>query len=436
MAFEISTDKYLMNFQHYLHMIERKPQNISKGNEYIKAAGAHCVHIKQQELAKLWEIDRKEKAEIIAQTKHSRNGLNFYGSSVLPRNSDLFFEMMYRDLHTEGMVWNFPHGNIIMQGLRGHYYRGEATIYPTSTSSLVRRLSKLIAKERRYEVILARLRLIEFENLLNQLPFIREWNGNHLGKVWVEAIAQHYGFPTFFLDITNDFATAMLFATCQYDRKTGSWLPLVSKRTSSTGYGVIYHATHEEMENVLLRKTKKINVQSNRFLQNMIYPIGFQPFNRCSNQYGFVMYMPENAKPLNKSTLFERLIFKQCEKLSKEVLKRTDGGRNIYPDEPVKMLEPYYIQIRDSYRISVEAWEKLCQEFSSIMAIKSDLEQYVSLQYGQTMEWAKDSLKIPKCCLSDVDEACRKASPLAAKKIFVRGYSDRKQYVISCLMTN
>lgn len=54
-------------------------------------------------------------------------------------------------------------------------------------------------------------------------------------------MAQHYGFDTCLLDLTNDFKTALFFATCKYDYKTDSYRPLTKKdieATENSKYGI------------------------------------------------------------------------------------------------------------------------------------------------------------------------------------------------------
>ena len=434
MVYEVSPGKFLQDLDCYIKSIQHKHlRERSIGTGYIKYPGARRVQVKQEDLLLFWEIDKKEKEEIAVQTRQSYAGLNYYGSSISPRTGDLWAEMEYRDMHTEGTVWNFPHGNVIMQGVRGHYFRGESTIYPTSTSSLSRNLQEISPEQRVYEIILARLRIIEYGNLLNQIPFIKEWPEKYLGTVWVEAIAQHYGFPTFFLDITNDFATAMLFATCQYNSRRKKWEPLPLRNMYRHQYGVIYHATQDEMERRIVREYEK-RTSTNDFLHNMIYPIGFQPLNRCSNQYGFVMYMPEDVKSLEKSTLFERIVFRQSEKLSNDVLERTEEGKNIFPDEEVALLESYQDHIKNSYCISNVAWETLCNQNPKIESMRNNFECYIATKYKQNIFWKKEEVPLPKERIQCIDEEFRKTSPFTKKpvRLMCRCYSPSRVQQNDC----
>ena len=65
--------------------------------------------------------------------------------------------------------------------------------------------------------------------LLNIVPY---WEAK-LSDVNFMALAQHYGFETHLLDLTNDFMTALFFATCYYDNQKGKFFPLLSDKYSS-----------------------------------------------------------------------------------------------------------------------------------------------------------------------------------------------------------
>ena len=65
---------------------------------------------------------------------------------------------------------------------------------------------------------------------------------------------------------------------------------------------------------------------------NQILPAGYQPFMRCHSQHAYAIHMRE-ASPLQDDISFEKLYFKQDERLSKEIFERMDFGRKIYPQE-------------------------------------------------------------------------------------------------------
>jgi hypothetical protein len=80
--------------------------------------------------------------------------------------------------------------------------------------------------------ILSRVRTAEFERLLNQHPMMALARENSI-EVDYDALAQHYGIPTFWLDITSNVDIACFFAVARFDR-AGNITP------SEDGIGVLY----------------------------------------------------------------------------------------------------------------------------------------------------------------------------------------------------
>ena len=67
-------------------------------------------------------------------------------------------------------------------------------------------------------------------------------------------------------------------------------------------------------------------------LQNVILPIGYQPFMRCHSQHAYGIHM-EDPFPLQEDITFEKLHFRHCERLSRDVFELMEGGGKIYPQE-------------------------------------------------------------------------------------------------------
>src|SRR5438105_2948874 len=72
-----------------------------------------------------------------------------------------------------------------------------------------------------------------FVDVLRQTPPLRWMNEQRLFIDEV-AVAQHYGLPTGYLDLTQSFEVATFFASCRYDTQTKQWEPV------GEGEGVIY----------------------------------------------------------------------------------------------------------------------------------------------------------------------------------------------------
>ena len=170
----------------------------------------------------------------------------------------------------------------------------------------------------------------------------------------LDVLAQHYGLETGWLDITSNFNVALFFATCTYDN--GKWRPLTKSDTEKdeqTKYGMLFHMPSNRMP---MRWSMNLEKFSNcgdaigenekgetryellthpKYYENhnnLMYPIGFQPFMRCSMQDGYGIYM-RKAQPLQEDIGFQKLRFRHSEELSRRVFERMDGGKAIYPHE-------------------------------------------------------------------------------------------------------
>jgi hypothetical protein len=221
--------------------------------------------------------------------------------------------------------------------------------------------------------LVADMRIAEFSFLLNKLEHVQNWNAC---DVFYEVLAQHYGIESGWLDITSDFNVALFFATCIFD--SGKWRPLTKVDTEmeeATKYGMIFHMPSNRMPmrwtaNVErfadtgdeIGKTDEANARYELLTHpkyyekhfNLIYPIGFQPFMRCSMQDSYGVYMRKST-PLQDDIEFQKLKFRHCEKLSQDVFEMMEGGKKIYPHEGLLQVQFIIDQIRKSTVFSREA---------------------------------------------------------------------------------
>ena len=72
--------------------------------------------------------------------------------------------------------------------------------------------------------------------------------------------------------------------------------------------------------------------------RNVALPIGYQPFERCSAQSGYGIYM-RNERPLQKDKGFKKLKFRHDEKLALRIYKKMKEGKSIYPYEGLTKIE-------------------------------------------------------------------------------------------------
>lgn len=66
--------------------------------------------------------------------------------------------------------------------------------------------------------------------------------------------------------------------------------------------------------------------------RNIITPIGYQPFMRCSTQYGYMMNTDENYD-LMQDKLFKKLKFRLTEDFCNWIYEEMNCGRAIYPND-------------------------------------------------------------------------------------------------------
>ncbi|MGN0274463.1 MAG: FRG domain-containing protein [Chordicoccus sp.] len=194
-------------------------------------------------------------------------------------------------------------------------------------------------------------------------------------ELW-DALAQHYGFPTHLMDLTNDFKAALFFATCKYIPETDSYRPLTQEdidKNEDTKFGYIYHTPDWTIDylngggtmnwfidsaggNQEKRELSKIFQLQSGELDGIAFQIGYQPLQRCSYQSGYI-YPMRNAPSLQEDIQFEKLRFKQSVALSQQVYHMMDGGKKVFPHEGIAELRDYVEQIKHSVTFSMnELW--------------------------------------------------------------------------------
>lgn len=336
----------------------------------------NTIHtISYDQLKLLYEDNQKEAEESRRITESSYRGESFF----IPQGNtshEIDLEFLLRDPKTSGMKMYYPHGIVIEQSQRRNYYRGENQVYSASVPSLVRKLKQYKTRhEQELYRLVADMRIAEFRSLLQTFKHVQNWKNS---DVLYDAIAQHYGLETNWLDITSDFNTALFFATCYWDGK--QWLPLTKKQTEvdeNHQYGMIFHMPSNRMVYRWLDALDKLkpwtdypieydgksHVKYGKLeypiyrgeLTNIVYPLGFQPFMRCHMQNGYGIYM-RNSRPLQNDNEFEKLRFRHSEKLSRKVFDLMKGGELVYPHEGLMKVQFTIDQISKETHFSEEAF--------------------------------------------------------------------------------
>ena len=343
------------------------------------ASSANEVHdISLDEIQRLYRDNRKEERACQEMTFSSYRGESFTEQTERYGRFGVYKDLTERDPRTSGYQIFYPHGTVIRQAMRKNFYRGESQIYERSEPSLLRTLNRYKSlQEKELYRLVADMRVYELSCLLNKFDHVKTWK--KYSDVLYEVLAQHYGLETGWLDITSDFNVALFFANSYY--RDGEWHPLTNADTEideQHKYGMIFHCPSYQMnlriESELLNQyspvTSKVIEYNNKGNpsryevlkhpifrkkpQNIVLPIGFQPFMRCSMQSGYGIYMREPI-PLQQDCAFEKLRFRHSEKLANWIFEKMEGGKRIYPYEGLTEAQFVIDKIRGLYAFSKEA---------------------------------------------------------------------------------
>jgi hypothetical protein len=121
------------------------------------------------------------------------------------------------------------------------------------------------------------------------------------------AVAQHYGIPTGYLDLTDDFDVAAFFATCR--ETDGQWEPL------KDGVGVIYKVGRDDCGELLK-------------------PLGPQPLARPFEQKAWVIELPL-FHAFDGWREVSIILFQQSKAVGQHFLDRFGGGSKLFPADPL-----------------------------------------------------------------------------------------------------
>lgn len=259
---------------------------------------------------------------------------------------------LFSTLFVPGMRLTFPLiGTAMTQQKNKYFYRGESAFYGSSKPSINRGNSITPMQK------LANL-LILFEAciFLEQFDAVRRWSPS---SVNCPALAQHYGIKTSLMDITSDLKTALFFACCNYENH--QWRPMEKKdfvyKKDRNGakdcrYGILYR-TPTEITDI------KWALTTNETESELITPIGYQPFMRCSAQHGYMLDVRNDSFNLLEDPLFDKFRFEHNEDFCRWIFEEMDCGNKVYPLDDIPKIEEYMEAIRDTHIISRTTFETL-----------------------------------------------------------------------------
>lgn len=203
------------------------------------------------------------------------------------------------------------------------------------------------------------------------------------------SLAQHYGVPTAYIDVSESLQIATFFATCRFVQRTATWEPMTE------GEGVMY------------------SLQFNA-IDERISPICYQPFPRPLQQWAWTveLRLGENFLQVPKLQGFR---FEHDAKVGEEMLKRFDGGAKLLPPDPTARLAAAICsapEVPTIYIEEVESWlasdpnglraqdakyiRKIMQDELKITLTNSSAVYYTQHELNiAENEWRKSDRKFP-----------------------------------------
>jgi hypothetical protein len=200
-------------------------------------------------------------------------------------------------------------------GLPSALFRGQDARSSPSLTSLARGLGTV------HVARMSELDLLGQAKIADRL-IRRTWFGNelksHPASVWLSeqrlerfdhALAQHYGIPTGYMDLSESFDVSCFFATCYID-KAGKWQP----RTEGTG--IMY-----------LLPTERIPIRP-----DVLQPIGLQVLPRPREQFGWVIVCGI-GRDFEDIPGLQMLEFEHRESVGRHFLQMFAGGAALFPPD-------------------------------------------------------------------------------------------------------
>jgi hypothetical protein len=240
----------------------------------------------------------------------AEQGIASQGQPVLP--SQLRWTYMHsNDDHSRTAICPENPGDVLFRGQWKRYLPCVSTI-ARDVGANVRRLhelpepqqARLIANSIRTEWFVSVLRETGAAKWLNEKRIV-------LNEM---AVAQHYGLPTGYIDLTQSFEVAAFFACCRYCAARKSWSPVAD------GEGVVYSIYWRNVP-----------------YAHAVKPINLQIFPRPSEQWGWT-YEMLLGDDFDKLPFVWKFVFKHNLEASRRILAKFSQGNDLFPADPLSEL--------------------------------------------------------------------------------------------------
>lgn len=292
---------------------------------------------------------------------------------------------LFSTLFVPGIQLTFPHiGTAMTQQRSKYFYRGENSFYGSSKPGMFRTVSQSSPIQKLADLLI----LDEACFFLDQFDAVQKWSRSCVNY---PALAQHYGIKTPLMDITSDLKTALFFACCKYENH--QWRPMEKKdfvhNQVGTGakdsrYGVLYRTPTEITD-------MKWALTDYETGNNLIAPIGYQPFMRCSAQHGYMLCVRDESYDLLKDPLFDKFRIEHDEDFCRWIFEEMDRGFKVYPHDDIPKIERYMEAIRNTHVISRRTFESRMkhERYSGqeVQAIKRQLQKEGYIILGGQVEY-------------------------------------------------
>gem|GEM_PF-1242424 len=211
-----------------------------------------------------------------------------------------------------------PREFVMMQGKKGgckitafgdgkrFHYRGQNRRWAPCLATVWR--NDQPSKDRELNWILSRTRIAEFQILLDQHPMMELARENRI-EVDYDALAQHYGIPSFWLDVTSSIDVACFFAVAVFNEK-GEISPCES------GTGIVYRVLWQRFEEPFRYFTS----------------ISHSPASRPGKQHGWSIGLREFVD-FDSRDFVERFDFVQSRSHSERIIDSLSG--HLFPVDSI-----------------------------------------------------------------------------------------------------
>lgn len=234
------------------------------------------------------------------------------------------------------------------------YYRGQNENFPsfkTSYQKLDTDLKKCIGLIQKQMFIDWFFKTPYFDYFANRYEFaertdIPEGQGAKFCFDF-EAIAQHYEFPTNYIDITTKRDVAEFFAYTYKDKKTGKYKP---------------REIFTDKYKPFLFETKYNSILNLPFNQD-VKIIGFQPLLRPILQFAMGINIENTKVDYNKE--FRKIELPCDKKRAFAIFDKFEGGKNLFPDDYASLAASMIkSRVEDERIISINSFIKYCEKYN------------------------------------------------------------------------